>query len=82
MPWIAMGLALAVLLARGTGEKKKKKGASGNYSAEGMCLGMCFGSAIGTSLGISTGICLGMLIGLTIGSCIKKEPEEKDKDEA
>ena len=74
LPWVAIGLLLAVFAAR-SARKKKEEQPQGDYGTEGMCLGMCFGTAIGTSLGNNTGIgiTLGMLIGLAIGSCIKKE---------
>ena len=80
MPWIAIGLLLAVFFVRGA---KKKKEQTGDYGTEGMCLGMCLGTAIGTSLGKDTGIgiSLGMLIGLAIGTCIKKENRGEDNDE-
>lgn len=55
LPWIAVGLLLAVLVARGT-SKNKKEEQTGDYGTEGMCMGMCFGTAIGTSLGNNTGI--------------------------
>ena len=82
LPWIAIGLLLAVLFARSAGGKKKED-QSDDYGTEGMCLGMCLGTAIGTSLGNNTGIgiSLGMLIGLAVGSCIKKEERGKDNDE-
>ena len=82
LPWIAIGLLLAVFAARGS-RKKKKKEQTGDYGTEGMCLGMCFGTAIGTALGNNTGIgiSLGMLIGLAIGTCIKKENPGEDNDE-
>lgn len=82
LPWIAVGLLLAVLIARGT-SKKKKEEQTGDYGTEGMCMGMCFGTAIGTSLGNNTGIgiSLGMLIGLAIGTCITKETRGEDNDE-
>ena len=82
LPWIAIGLLLAVLFARSAGGKKKEE-QSDDYGTEGMCLGMCLGTAIGTSLGNNTGIgiSLGMLIGLAVGSCIKKEERGKDNDE-
>ena len=82
LPWIAVGLLLAVFAARSAGSKKQAKQSgekqSGDYGTEGMCLGMCFGTAIGTSLGNNTGlgISLGMLLGLAIGSGIKKEDSE------
>lgn len=49
LPWIAMGLLLAVLFASGT-RKKKKEEQTGDYGTEGMCLGMCLGTAIGTCI--------------------------------
>lgn len=77
MPWVAMGLLLAVFASR-SAKKKTDEEQTDNYGTEGMCLGMCFGTAIGTSLGNHTGIgiCLGMLLGLAIGSGIKKEDSE------
>lgn len=82
LPWIAIGLLLAVFFARAAYEKTKNE-KRGDYGTEGMCLGMCFGTAIGTSLGNHTGIgiSLGMLIGLAIGSCIKKEDPSEGNDE-
>ena len=82
LPWIAVGLLLAVLFARGA-RKQKKDEQTGDYGTEGMCLGMCLGTAIGTSFGNNTGIgiSLGMLIGLAIGTCIKKGNHGEDNDE-
>ena len=82
LPWIAIGLLLAVLFARSAGKKKKEE-QSDDYGTEGMCLGMCLGTAIGTSLGNNTGIgiSLGMLIGLAIGTCIEKEKRGEDNAE-
>ena len=45
LPWIVMGLLLAVVAARCAGRKKKEKEID-NYGTEGMCLGMCFGMAV------------------------------------
>ena len=39
LPWVVMGLLLAVFAARSAGRKKKEK-ESDNYGTEGMCLGM------------------------------------------
>lgn len=80
LPWIAVGLLLAVFFARSTGKKKKEEQCD-DYRTEGMCLGMCFGTAIGTALGNNTGIgiTLGMLLGLAVGSSIKKEEQNDDK---
>ena len=74
LPWIAVGLLLALFFARNA-RKKKNEEQAGDYGTEGMCWGMCLGTAIGTSLGNHTGlgISLGMLIGLAIGTCCKKE---------
>ena len=82
LPWISMGLLLAVFAERSAGSKKKEKEID-NYGTEGMCLGMCFGTAIGTALGNNTGIgiSLGMLLGLAIGSSIKKEEQNNDEKE-
>lgn len=79
MPWVAIGLLLAIFFARNAGKKNKEEHTD-NYGTEGMCLGMCFGTAIGTALGNNTGIgiSLGMLIGLAIGSCIHKNKDEND----
>ena len=82
LPLIAVGLALAVLFAKGTGKKKKEE-QTGDYSTEGMCLGMCFGTAIGIAFGnnIAIGLPLGMLFGLAVGSSIKKEEQNNDEKE-
>ena len=82
LPWIVIGLLLAVYFARSAGKEKKEEQPD-NYGTTGMCLGMCFGTAIGTALGNNTGIgiSLGMLIGLVIGTSIKKESQDNDKKE-
>ena len=74
LPWVCMGLLLAIFFARSARKKKETK-KNENCGTEGMALGMCFGTAIGTSLGNNTGIglTLGMLAGLVIGSCIEKK---------
>ena len=51
LPWICMGLLLAIFFAQSTRKKMNE-----NYGTEGMALGMCFGTAIGTSLGNNTGL--------------------------
>ena len=84
LPWVAVGLLLAVFCARGAGKKKSgKEEKTDNYGTEGMCLGMCFGTAIGTALGNNTGlgISLGMLIGLAIGSAIEKKAQDDGDNE-
>ena len=83
LPWIAMGLLLAIFSVRSAAKKRENENKSNDYGTEGMCLGMCLGTAIGTSLGNNTGIgiSLGMLIGLAIGSCFEKEEHDKGDDE-
>lgn len=84
-PWVAMGLAVAILAVRGAKRKKatekQDKKQAGNYGTEGMCLGMCLGTALGSTLWNDTGIGLSlvMLIGLAIGSGIRKDQEASDK---
>ena len=75
LPWICMGLLLAIFFAQSARKNNKK---AGNYGTEGMALGMCFGVAIGTAFGNNTGIglTLGMLAGLVIGSCIEKKKND------
>ena len=82
LPWVAMGLLLAVFFAR-SAKRKKDEDKKADYGTVGMCLGMCFGTAIGTALGnnIGLGISLGMLMGLAIGTSIKKESQDNDKKE-
>ena len=82
LPWVAIGLLLAVFAAK-SAKKKKDEQPQDDYGTEGMCLGMCVGTAIGTSLGNNTGIgiTLGMLIGLFLGSSFKKEGKNNDQKE-
>lgn len=73
LPWIALGLLLAVLFGRGI-KRKKDKDKRENYTSEGMSLGMCFGVAIGSAahIDIGLGLMAGMLLGYVIGSYIQK----------
>ena len=80
LPWIVMGLLLAVFFARSA---KEKENSSDNYAMEGMGYGMSLGLCLFTALGknIGTGLCLGILLGLVIGSSIKKEGQSDDQKE-
>lgn len=80
LPWISIGLLLAIFFAQNAQRKKKNKKTE-NYGTEGMALGMCFGVAIGTAFGNNTGIGLsiGMLAGLVIGSCIEKKKSDDEE---
>ena len=82
LPWIMMGLLLAVYFARSAGKKKREEQCD-DYGTEGMCLGMCFGTALGAAFGnsIAIGLPLGMLFGLAIGTGIKKERKNNEKKE-
>lgn len=77
LPWVAMGLLLAIFFAWSAVKKKKGKKQDGDYGAEGMCLGMCFGTALGGAIWNDTGIGIsfGMMIGLVIGSMIHKNQD-------
>ena len=70
LPWICIGIAIALLAAsHGMAKKAKDSGKEhGNYMTEGMCLGMCVGTALGDN-----GLIYGMLLGLVVGMLIKKE---------
>ena len=49
-PWVAMGLAVAILAVRGAVKIKKGEKQDSNYGLEGMCLGMLLGLAIGSCI--------------------------------
>jgi len=75
LPWVLIGLAVAILCARGAAAKKKGK-RQADYSVEGMCLGMSLGTALdSTGLGSS----LGMLIGMAVGMLFEK-PEKEERE--
>ena len=76
LPWIAMGLLLAIFFARAAHGKKEKEKKE-DYGSEGMALGMCFGVALSTALhiNVSLGLMAGMVLGLLVGSGIKKKDE-------
>lgn len=80
LPWICMGLFLAIVFVRGAKKKEKdndKDKEPVDYGTEGMALGMCFGTAIGTALGNNTGmgIITGAMLGFIIGSSIEKKED-------
>ena len=72
LPWICIGIAVALFAANHSAVKKAKDAEKeyGNYMAEGMCFGMCVGTALG-----GNGLIYGMLLGLVVGMFIKKEKE-------
>lgn len=68
LPFIIIGLCLAVIFANYKEEKK-------TYMAEGMSIGMCMGVAISSALKINLalGISIGMLIGEALGMLKEKK---------
>ena len=70
LPWIALGLLLAIFFARTANGTKKEE----DHGSEGMALGMCFGVALSTALHINVGFGMmaGMVLGLLVGSGIEK----------
>lgn len=78
LPWVMMGLALAVLAASYAREKKEDQKKRNELQLGGMALGMLLGVALGTT-GLlenhALGISLGGLWGLVIGTAV--EPRDK-----
>ena len=72
LPWICIGIAIAMFAANHGAAKKEKENDENysNYMTEGMCLGMCVGTALG-----GNGLIYGMLFGLVVGMLIKKDSE-------
>jgi len=60
LPFVAMGLALAILIANRSRKKKGKEGI-GNYSTVGLCIGMVVGMAINPDYGMSPGMPVGLV---------------------
>lgn len=74
LPWLAIGLMLAIFAVRKNSRKNNPE-KEDNYGSEGMALGMCFGTAIAsaTKQDIGHGISIGMLMGLAAGTSRKKK---------
>lgn len=70
MPWICIGIVLALAAANHDAAKKAKE--CGKTYDNYMELGLCMGMALGLSFG-ADGMIYGMLTGMAIGMCIKKE---------
>ena len=75
LPWIALGLLLAIFFARTANGTKKEE----DHGSEGMALGMCFGVALSTALHINVGLGMmaGMVLGLLVGSGIEKNDNNR-----
>ena len=71
LPWVAIGLFLAIFFVR------RSKNMKEDYGVLGMSLGLCIGTAIGVPLNsIGMGMLVGMIIGLSMGSSMKKEGKD------
>ena len=84
LPWIAMGLLLAIFFARAARGKKDKDKKKQDRVSEGMALGMCFGVALGTALHIDVGLGLmaGMVLGLLAGTAFGRlDPDREGGNE-
>lgn len=78
LPWVMMGLALAVLTVRYAREKKEDQKKRNELQLGGIALGMLLGVAPGTTGLLEShalGISLGALCGLAIGTAV--EPRDK-----
>jgi hypothetical protein len=77
LPWIALGLLLAIFFARTANGTKKEE----DHGSEGMALGMCFGVALSTALHINVGFGMmaGMVLGLLVGSGIESNQDKESK---
>lgn len=81
LPWIAIGLLLAVCCCVSNAHGKKKESNKADRGSEDMALGMCFGVAISTALhvNIAIGMMVGMVLGLLVGSEIEKKPTGREE---
>lgn len=77
MPWIAMGLLLAIFFIRET-RRKKDNDRNEDYASEGMSIGLCFGTAMSTALHVN--IVLGMMAGMVLGYIIGSKKEKTRED--
>ena len=50
LPWLIVGVSLAILFAKGASRKKKESKKTGDYGTEGMCIGMCLGDNMGLGI--------------------------------
>ena len=83
LPWVLMGIAMAVAAVTLSGRKKKAgSGEKNSYAGEGMAVGMCLGVAMGSSgvMELSMGLSLGMLLGLVIGMSMEKKDQKGGKE--
>lgn len=76
LPFVAMGLTIALLAANGRRGRK-------NYLTEGMCLGLALGVGLADALHMELGLAmsLGMLLGAALGQLAPKGGKESSKED-
>ncbi len=77
LPWIAMGLLLAMFFARSAGHRNGKEKLE-VYRDEGIAFGMCLGIALATALHFN--VCLGIVAGMLLGLIAGPAKEKKNDD--
>ena len=50
LPWLTVGVSLAILFAKGASRTKKESKKTGDYGTEGMYIGMCLGDNMGLGI--------------------------------
>ena len=88
LPWVVLGLAVAVCLTAASvlGKKNKERAAEGReevqtYESQGIAIGLCMGPALGLLLfhNIALGMGPALLFGYAIGASIEKKEESKEE---
>lgn len=76
LPFVAMGLTIALLAANGRRGRK-------NYLTEGMCLGLALGVGLADALHMELGLAmsLGMLLGAALGQLAPKGGKDSTKED-
>ena len=65
LPWIAIGILLAVIAVRDSAHKKDKEKKE-DRGTEGMALGMCLGVAVASAIHVNIGLGMGLFVGSTV----------------
>ena len=50
LPWLIVGVSLAILFAKGASRKKKESKKTGDCGAVCLCIGMCLGDNMGLGI--------------------------------
>ncbi|MDO4466455.1 MAG: hypothetical protein Q4C49_05540 [Bacillota bacterium] len=74
LPWIAIGVAVAIFFASQRNTVHNNNGDK-NYVSMGIAIGMCFGVAFSciTDMNMGLGIAIGMVLGLSVGTSLEKK---------